>query len=315
MPRIHYFPDAADDPYQAMISLAPRAEGWIVSASASVARLLEAVGGLGAGDVLHLTSTAALVEEAQSETAARKAVARFKAGAQAAVGRGVRLMWTVGGLGASAHPEVELDAARFLAAQAWRVLGQYPRIPEAVAESVDLPADAFVTLRQAGYKGIYLAPPSQAEARAALGVQSGGPLMGIRRGGADIAGVGLAAAPAAADLGVWCTACDLLVVPGSGLLDQSLPVLAATFGRRCVLPSEPYLLDAYGSQPWVSWYEPGDSRSLADAILAALQATDDDGEAAREFADEYTLLDMTGDYLRILTDGAAPASTGDGKAS
>ena len=315
MPRLHYFPDVADDPYQAMISLAPRAEGWTVAASASLARLLEALRRLGAGDVLHVTSAAGLLAEAQSGAAARRAVARFRVAVQAALDRGVRLIWTVDGLAASAHPDVELEAARFLAAHAWRVLGQYPLTPQAVAAYVGLSADSYVTLRQASYKGIYASASSRAEARAALGIPSDAPVVGIRRGTADVAGVVTAAEPVPTDLGTWCTACDLLVVAGTSPLDQSVPVLAATFGRQCVLPSEPHLLDAYGSQSWVSWYEPGDSRSLADAILAAVPAADDHRDAALAFADEYTVLDMTGDYLRILTDGAVPAVAGAGKAS
>ncbi len=310
MPRIHYFPDSADDPYQAMISLAPRAEGWIITSSQTLPRLLDALGSLGAGDVLHVCSAAGLVSEAPADAAARKAVSRFKAAAQAALGRGARLVWTVDDLATSSHPDAELEAARFLAGHAWRVLGQYRRTPEAVAPAVELRPDSYVTLRQGSYKGIYPAVPSQAEARDALGIPSGVPVVGVGRGPVDVPGVLIAADPEPSALGTWSVACDLLVAAGTGRLDRSVPVLAATFGRRCVLPSEPHLVDAYGAQAWVSWYQPGDAGSLAGAIRAALAAEDAHGEAALAFADEYTLLDMTGDYLRILTDASAPAGTG-----
>lgn len=349
MPRLHVHPDLADDPYPAMVNLAARAEGWTISASATLNRLLDALARLGSGDIVHLYSLTALTGDRQSETAARRGLATFRTAAQAAIARGVRLIWTVGDPGPSdaRYPEVEAEAATFLAARSWRVIQRYPEVGQVVTQLQSVPAERLVTLREPSYRGIYPPAPSVAEARAALGVAADGAVAGFacqpasgtgfhtllaaagrvagRVGGltlvvaepvdtgaparplvrSDATGTGFSVVRTSLprpELGTVFTAADLMVFPCTGMLDAAPLLLSAGYGRPCIVPDEPHLRAAYDDQQWVRFFDPVDEASLAEAIVGMLGAVDQARAPALAFAAQYTLLDLTGQYLRILTE-------------
>jgi len=119
-----------------------------------------------------------------------------------------------------------------------------------------------------------------------------------------------------AALANWVVAADLLVFPYERILNSGSVLLAATFGRPCVLPGEPHLLAQYGDQEWITFYEPGPepTAALARAITDALPTARARRAAAISFAREYATYDMAWDYLRILTADdppqEEPAATG-----
>lgn len=107
-----------------------------------------------------------------------------------------------------------------------------------------------------------------------------------------------------ADLGSWFSACDVLVFPYERVLNSGSVLLSATFGRPCILPAEPHLLAEYGDQEWVSFYETGEDKvgALAKMLPIALSKAESAQQSAREFATEYTTLQMARDYVAILED-------------
>lgn len=180
MYRLHFFPSYPANPYQNMLYLGARAEGWAVASSPNLGQLVADLAGLGKGDIFHLHWTGPITR-GSTWLASRRGLLRFQRAVNAAVRRGARLVWTVHN--ALAHdaqnPRVEIDLARYLAATAWRIIQLNPQTRQAVAEYYDLPAEKLVTLRHASYKGFYPEAPAQFDARAALGVPPAAPAIGF----------------------------------------------------------------------------------------------------------------------------------------
>ncbi|GEL95186.1 glycosyltransferase [Cellulomonas composti] len=112
------------------------------------------------------------------------------------------------------------------------------------------------------------------------------------------------------DLQVWFRAADVMVFPYERVLNSGSVLLAATFGRPCILPREPHLVEEFGAHSWVSFYNPGAkaAESLADAIERAVRDSRRTGHDAEAFAASYTPYDMSRDFLAILDrSSAAPA--------
>lgn len=105
-----------------------------------------------------------------------------------------------------------------------------------------------------------------------------------------------------ADISTWFAACDVLVFPYERVLNSGSVLLSATFARPCILPAEPHLIAEYGSEPWVSFYDPGHDPvlALAESIEAALRSSEDTRSSARQFASEYSTLHMAWDYVSII---------------
>jgi beta-1,4-mannosyltransferase len=75
--------------------------------------------------------------------------------------------------------------------------------------------------------------------------------------------------------------------------------LASTFGLPVLLPSFPHLVDGYGDQTWVHFYDAdGGAEALADA-LTAFRASDSERRAARAHARAYTPWDMANRFLDL----------------
>jgi beta-1,4-mannosyltransferase len=112
------------------------------------------------------------------------------------------------------------------------------------------------------------------------------------------------------ELQVWFRAADLLVFPYERVLNSGSVLLAATFGRPCVLPREPHLEHELGEHDWVSFFDPSGDKAehLAQTMRRALRNAARDGQTAAEFARGYTPYAMSRDYARLLTRLAAPAA-------
>lgn len=106
-----------------------------------------------------------------------------------------------------------------------------------------------------------------------------------------------------AELQVWFRAADLLVFPYERVLNSGSVLLAATFGRPCVLPREPHLEHELGAHDWVSFFDASGDKAahLAQTMRQALRTAARDGEAAAAFARTYTPYAMSRDYARLLT--------------
>ncbi len=177
MQQVLVFPRWRSNPYLNMLYVGVRAEGWRMRGSRHLPEFVETLAKLEAGDVVHVHWTHPICQSRPDEASARTALDSFKDAVEAATGRGVRLVWTVHNQlpHATQYRELERELSAFLAATAWRIIQLNRETRAAVAADFDLPAEKLVTLRHASYRGIYAPAPSQAAARAALGVPAGSP--------------------------------------------------------------------------------------------------------------------------------------------
>lgn len=175
------FPHWKANPYLTMLYLAAEADGWRISGVIDLDELGEGVGELAAGDIVHVHWTSPVTAGVEDEHTAQERLAQFQGILDAAVNKGVRLLWTV-------HNEIAHET-RFLAVEraigdalaerATRIIQLHDRTADAVATSYTLPADKLVTLRHSSYLGIYPDTWTGSAARAALGVPQGAPTVGF----------------------------------------------------------------------------------------------------------------------------------------
>ncbi len=99
----------------------------------------------------------------------------------------------------------------------------------------------------------------------------------------------------------WVTAADVLVFPYKKVLNSGSVLLAATFGRPCVLPADTPLHDVYRDERWVLFYgEGGEYETLEDAIASALARSAELSKAAVAFARRYSPFQMSREYVKLL---------------
>lgn len=97
----------------------------------------------------------------------------------------------------------------------------------------------------------------------------------------------------------WLVGADVMVLPYASILNSGSMHLASTFGLPVLLPSFPHLVEQYGDQPWVHFFDAeGGAPALADAIVA-FRASDSDRRAARDYARGYTPWDMANRFLDL----------------
>ena len=343
------FPHWVENPYLQMLYLGVLADGWQLRGAVTLDALETELAALAAGDIVHLQWTSPICENQSDAATAAVAFQRFGAAVDAALDRGVRLLWTVHNLLAhdARYPDLEVRLAQFLADRSSRIVQLNPHTAAAARGLYDLPGDKLVTLRHASYLGIYAPPPSALQARRFLNVPAAAPTVGFVGRIRPYKGVEtlLAAVDRATnsipdltlllagrtdpdhrreleallpgsvravrhhrhvpdgDLGTWFAASSVMAFPYQRVLNSGSLLLAATFGRPCILPAEPHLVDAYGDQAWISFFEPGPDAvaSLAEAIVTALRQPPTPRQAAaRAFAAEYTTHDMTADFVAIV---------------
>jgi glycosyltransferase involved in cell wall biosynthesis len=99
----------------------------------------------------------------------------------------------------------------------------------------------------------------------------------------------------------WLMAADVLVFPYQKVLNSGSVLLAATFGRPCILPADSPLSAVYHGEPWVVFYGDGDSHpTLKDAIALTLRLPRDVRQSALDFAARYTPFSMAREYVSLL---------------
>jgi glycosyltransferase involved in cell wall biosynthesis len=70
-----------------------------------------------------------------------------------------------------------------------------------------------------------------------------------------------------AEVATWFSAADVVVLPYERILNSGTMHLAATYGVPVVLPGEQHLIEDFGDQEWVRFFDPGDPvGSIADLL-------------------------------------------------
>jgi len=103
------------------------------------------------------------------------------------------------------------------------------------------------------------------------------------------------------DVATWFGAADVLVLPYRAILNSGNMFLAATYSLPIILPDEPHLVDEFGDEAWIRFFD----RSDPDASLAALLADDwyrsrSARSAARAFADSRPPARMSAQYADLI---------------
>jgi len=57
------------------------------------------------------------------------------------------------------------------------------------------------------------------------------------------------------DVATWFSAADVLVLPYHAILNSGNMFLAATYGLPIILPDAPHLVEEYGDQPWIRFFD------------------------------------------------------------
>jgi glycosyltransferase involved in cell wall biosynthesis len=112
------------------------------------------------------------------------------------------------------------------------------------------------------------------------------------------------------DIPLWYGAADVMAFPYTRILNSGSVHLAATFGRRVILPREHHLVSEFGEQSWVSFFEPGAHGAERLAELITQHAVPDPvaEQEARDFSHQYTPYAMTRDYQALLSALTSEAS-------
>lgn len=65
----------------------------------------------------------------------------------------------------------------------------------------------------------------------------------------------------------WFSAADVVVLPYERILNSGTMHLASTYGVPVVLPGEPHLIDDFGGQEWVRFFDPADPVASVAALI------------------------------------------------
>ncbi|GGH37535.1 hypothetical protein GCM10010921_07460 [Microbacterium album] len=105
-----------------------------------------------------------------------------------------------------------------------------------------------------------------------------------------------------ADVERWLLAADLAVFPYRAILNSGSVHLAASFTTPVVLPDLPHLRTQYGSEPWVSLFDPAEPVDSIAALLADPRSFDHvDPSAFRPFLDRTAPWRISSQYAELLT--------------
>lgn len=70
------------------------------------------------------------------------------------------------------------------------------------------------------------------------------------------------------EVATWFSAADVVVLPYERILNSGTMHLASTYGVPVVLPGEPHLIDDFGDEEWVRFFDPADPVDSIAALLA-----------------------------------------------
>lgn len=88
-----------------------------------------------------------------------------------------------------------------------------------------------------------------------------------------------------ADVARWFQAADIAVYPYRAILNSGSLHLAATFGIPALLPAEGHLVDEFGDEDWIQFYDPADPvRDIARSLSGALPVPTTSGIFSRRLS-------------------------------
>lgn len=104
------------------------------------------------------------------------------------------------------------------------------------------------------------------------------------------------------DLQRWFRACDFMVFPYRRVLNSGSMFLSATFSRPCVLPGTAAMVDEWGAQEWIEFYDPESDpvTSIAGAMKRISARLPHARAAARAFAEGNTPQMMSLRYSELI---------------
>lgn len=110
------------------------------------------------------------------------------------------------------------------------------------------------------------------------------------------------------DVANWLCAADVMVLPYRRVLNSGSMHLAPTFGVPCIVPDEPHLVDEFGSEPWVRFFDRQRAvESIVELLADRWYTSADVRDAALGFARSRTPLRMSRAYLSLI-DELIPAA-------
>lgn len=102
-------------------------------------------------------------------------------------------------------------------------------------------------------------------------------------------------------VGEWFSAADIAVFPYERILNSGSVHLAATYGVPCVLPNEPHLVDQFGDQAWVHFFDRNDPvNSIAQVLAEWDDSSGQESRSAFEFARSFTPYMMSTEFAARL---------------
>lgn len=169
------------NPYSTMLYLHPRAAGWKVLETSQVNRLLRHLERTDPGDVLHIQWSWPLFRSDATYAEAQKTVETFFAALDAALSRGIRLVWTVHNLASHDAEFFELEAQfnNFMARRAEIVIQLNDYTETICREMYTIGSAVFVTIPHSSYQGIYADAVTVEEARRAFGIPESDSVIGF----------------------------------------------------------------------------------------------------------------------------------------
>lgn len=164
---IHVLPYWDSNPYQNLLYLEARSDGWEVNALFSLEQLQHLAHSVHPGDILHVHWTTTLTDGATTHEQFLRRVREIDAALQTLQQRGGRVFWTVHNLVShdSDFPEAEFALARTLNERANTIYVLNRATAEAAAPYYNLTPAKIRLLPHGSYQGIYPSPPAREEAR------------------------------------------------------------------------------------------------------------------------------------------------------
>ena len=103
------------------------------------------------------------------------------------------------------------------------------------------------------------------------------------------------------DVATWFSAADVLVLPYHAILNSGNMFLAATYGLPIILPDAPHLVDEYGDQAWIRFFDRGrPAAHIAELLSDRWYAEPAAREAALEFAATRPPAEMSARFASLI---------------
>jgi len=166
------FPAYLNNAFLNLLELSARADGFDVAGAHTFDDLVAGAGRLGRGDTLHVHWTTPIAQQAQSESAAARRVARLERLFAALRSRGAKLVWTVHNRlpHELTFPALEVQLYRLLASSADAIHIMAPHTPAAISDVVTIDPRKIRQIAHPSYEGVYDTGVTREEARASFDI-------------------------------------------------------------------------------------------------------------------------------------------------